>query len=462
MKTFLSIGFCIISTVLFAQNFLGKWVGTNKDTSLSIVLEITQGSTGYKIIGDEATSSFSHLNSSKATLKNDSLSIFFPQPLTTLTLSHNAATVSLSGNWVQYGTKQTLQLKEMKRPQTPVPPFNYKIDSLEYDNADKSVHLGATLTRPFGNKKYPVAILITGSGLEDRDETILGHKPFAIIADYLTKQGIAVLRVDDRTKGKSKGNVSQATTFSFTQDLLTSLAFLKTRNDIDTSKIGLIGHSEGGLISYMAYQQWPHFKFIITLAGQGISGEKILLKQGTEPLLNAGISKTAYKAYYKLHQSALSIIAKTNNDSITNAGLKELFGNWEKDYPDSILKEINALNVTKEQYAASMAPFMANKWLNYFIKADPASYLKNIKCPFLILNGDKDMQVYADENVPAIQTALKQANNNNVTTNVLKNINHLFQHCNKGTPIEYGLIEESFAPEVLQIMGNWIKTIALK
>jgi len=171
------------------------------------------------------------------------------------------------------------EAKKSNRPQTPQPPFPYQLDSLEYDNADKTVHLGATLTYPKGNGPFPAAILITGSGQEDRDETIFGHKPFAIIADYLTRNGFAVLRVDDRGTGKSKGEVLKATSLDFANDVMTSMDYLKSRKEIDKNKIGLVGHSEGGLIASIIITKRKDVAFIISLSGPGMKGADILADQ---------------------------------------------------------------------------------------------------------------------------------------------------------------------------------------
>lgn len=179
---------------------------------------------------------------------------------------------------------------------------------VEYDNTDKTVHFGATLTFPKTGGPFPVAVMITGSGLQDRDETIFYHKPFAVIADYLTKRGYAVLRVDDRTMGKSTGEVQHATSADFAQDVMAGIQFLKTRTEIDSNKIGLIGHSEGGIIAPIVYSQYPHLKFIISLAGSGISGAEILLLQQTEPLKQTDISKPVFTAFYNLTKSTLFYI----------------------------------------------------------------------------------------------------------------------------------------------------------
>src|SRR5215831_5778940 len=241
----------------------GNWIGVDKEDRLPIYFRISGDSlSGYKGDWNSPEEKALGMKCKSITIRNDSLVIETATINATYRGRYLAGMDSVSGAWQQGGKEVTLNLKRMRRPQTPKPPFNYQVDSVEYDNEDKTVHLGATLTRPFTEKKYPVAILITGSGQQDRDETIFEHRPFAIIADYLTKKGFAVLRVDDRGVGKSKGPLVKATTSDFADDVLTSIAYLKTRKDIDSNRIGLIGHSEGGIIAPIVFTRWPHLKWI--------------------------------------------------------------------------------------------------------------------------------------------------------------------------------------------------------
>ena len=366
---------------------------------------------------------------------------------------------SITGTWQQNGRSLHMDLRRMKRPQIPHPPFPYRSDSVEYDNTDATVHLGATFTRPRTGKKIPVVILITGSGQQDRDETIFEHKPFAIIADYLTRRGLAVLRVDDRGTGKSKGDLNFATSSDFADDVLTSIRYLKTRDDIDTTRIGLIGHSEGGLIAPIVFTRWPHLNFIISLAGPGVPGRAVALRQQTDPVRQQ-LGSACYNAYYPFVEEKLKIMEDTYGqpDSLVLRQLKTSYTRWKATLPDSIATRLNAKNVNEAVYGFQVAMEL-KPWLRYFYHTDPVTFLKQVSCPFLALDGSKDTQVDPEQNIPVIRAALTEGGNTHVMVHVFPGLNHFFQHAGSGEFREYALIEESFAPEVLRMMGDFIAKI---
>jgi hypothetical protein len=344
-------------------------------------------------------------------------------------------------------------------PQTPLPPFGYNSDSVEYDNVDHTVHLGATLTYPKSGGPFIAAVMITGSGLQDRDETVFGHKPFAVIADYLTKNGFAILRVDDRNMGKSKGDVKNATSADFADDVMASIAFLQQRKEINKNKIGVIGHSEGGFIAPLIYTKWPKLAFIISLAGTGVSGAEILLKQQTDAI--KGLTDSAsFNAFYSLTQRTLQDIhnGSSQPDSIILDAVKKTYSAWKASQSDSILAVLHANVATPEMYATQISAEL-KPWLKYFIATDPDQFWQKVKCPVLALNGGKDIQVYPEQNISAITQSLRKAGNKNVTSIIFPGLNHLFQHCKKCTVPEYKELEETFAPEVLEAMGDWLKKI---
>ncbi len=354
-------------------------------------------------------------------------------------------------------TAQNNSDTKVNHPQTPVPPFTYNTDSVEYDNADKTVHLGATFSYPKGKGPFITAVLITGSGLQDRDENLFGHKPFAVIADYLTKKGFAILRVDDRNKGKSKGDVKNATSADFADDVLTSINYLLQRKEVDKNKIGLIGHSEGGLMAPIVYTKWPKVAFIITLAGTGVSGAEILFSQQTDPVKNM-VNTITFDAYKVLVKKTLTEIHDhaSQPDSLILNNVKKIFSDWKANEPDSILISLNAKAATPDLYAMQIKTEL-QPWLKYFIATEPSQFLEKVKCPFLALNGSKDIQVNPEQNITAIKNALEKAGNKNVTTKIFPGLNHLFQHCTKCNVNEYKELEETFAPEVLEEMGNWLQ-----
>ncbi|MBS1758962.1 MAG: alpha/beta fold hydrolase [Bacteroidetes bacterium] len=343
------------------------------------------------------------------------------------------------------------------KPQTPKPPYSYINDSVEYDNADKTVHLGATFSYPEKGGQFTTIVMITGSGQQDRDETIFNHKPFAVIADYLTKRGFAVLRVDDRGMGKSKGTLKNVTSEDFADDVITSVNYLLTRKEVNKNKIGLMGHSEGGFIAPIVYSKTPNIAFIVSLAGPGVSGADILLRQQTDPV-KGKVSNDAFDAFYDLTKRTLNIIKDnhTKPDSIVMLLVRDLYKEWKKDKPDSLLASINADKVTPEIYAMSIKPELI-PWLRYFIATDPFIFWSKVKCPVLAFNGAKDIQVYPDENLNAIKKALIVAGNKNFKIKKFKGLNHLFQHCKECTVQEYAKLDETFSPKVLKVIYKWLK-----
>ena len=351
---------------------------------------------------------------------------------------------TLSGTWFQSGRSFPLTIHRLDdsaarayapppRPQTPHPPYPYHSDSVEYDNAGKTVHLGATLTYPEKGGPFPAVILITGSGIQDRDETLFGHRPFAVIADYLTRRGYAVLRVDDRSAGLSTGDVENATSADFAGDVGTSLAWLKTRKEIDPKKIGLIGHSEGAMIAPMVASRRKDIAFIISLAGP-LSGYTTVMYQVRTPMQHS-------------HAAAQDI-----HDVLTK----------QRIVLDNVMKASDSAAFMKGVDRAALTPqarVLLSPWYRFFIRYDATPYYSKVKCPFLLLGGEKDIQVHNAADMPAIAAILREHGNHRVETRLLTGLNHLFQHCHSCTVMEYGKLEETFAPEALQVMGDWLDKI---
>lgn len=361
----------------------------------------------------------------------------------------------IEGTWKQSGATLPLILKktgvvtEIKRPQTPKAPFPYLIEEVEYINPQSGLKLAGTLTLPENAKSCTSVILISGSGAQDRDETIYGHKPFFVIADFLTRKGIAVLRVDDRGVGGSEGNTQNATSEDFAGDVLAGLEFLKTKKEIDQNKIGLIGHSEGGIIAPMVANSSNNIAFIVLLAGPGIRGEQIIIKQ--VELLNraAGLTEDQVTQKLNLQKSIFEILLNEKDTTNQLERLQQVFSNGTYEtMSDDQKKIINAnLNALK------------TKWFQFFLTYDPYPALAKLKCPVLALNGSKDLQVPPAENLAAIEKALNEGGNKNFNTMKLENLNHLFQTCETGAVAEYGQIEETISIGVLEILTDWIKNL---
>ncbi len=336
------------------------------------------------------------------------------------------------GKFTQSGMTFPLTLipgdKVAERPQTPKPPFPYHQEQVSFTNGDAV--LKGTLTLPEGyNKETPVVIMVTGSGLQNRDEEIFDHKPFAVIADALARNGIASLRYDDRGFGESTGDAVNCTTEDLMHDALSGINLLRQRFD----KVGVLGHSEGGTISFMLGVD-NKVDFIISLAGMVVSGKETLLDQNRYALSQAGYPQHVADEYCELLTLAFD-------------------GN------EAVLKQLdNSSLPTELKQNMSAALFqLKTPYMQYFLATDVRNRLGKITCPVLALNGTKDTQVYYENNLGALNKGLPSNNLNKVMP--MDGLNHLFQHCKTGSSIEYATIEETISPDVLDIITQWIKSL---
>lgn len=347
-----------------------------------------------------------------------------------------------------------LSIAQNERPQEPKPPFNYNVEDVVFFNSKAdSIKLAGTLTLPKAIKKPPVAILISGSGPQNRDAYLkpFNHKPFLVLADYLTKQGIAILRYDDRGVGESQGKFKDATSFDFALDVEAAIHFLKTRNDIDTSKIGLIGHSEGGLIAPIVTSKNKDVVFVVMLAGPGVDGGKILETQSRKMMELRGVQKMMIDENEKLTTIIYDVIKRYKNTDTIKSKIAKGLNNFKAQNPMSIVSPSITPILIEQQFK-----ILESKWLLEFIKIDPKEYLEKTTCSILVLNGSKDVQVLPEVNLPEIQKALATSGNTDVTIKELENLNHLFQTAETGNLDEYKTIEETFAPSALKLIADWI------
>ena len=350
----------------------------------------------------------------------------------------------IEGLFTQGGVSYELNLAKTvgevqpRRPQTPAPPFPYRAEDVTYPNAAAGNQLAGTLTLPAGDGPFPAVILITGSGRQDRNEEIFGHKPFLVIADFLTRSGIAVLRVDDRGVGGSTGDLIHATSEDFASDVGAGVLFLRAHADIRGDAIGLIGHSEGGMIAPMVAVARDDVAFLVLLAGLGIPGDELLFLQAALLSRAAGASDAGVEANRKGQAELFALLH-------TEAAKEDLRG-----------KAREILLRHGGEAALAQLDQVTSAWFRYFVRFDPAPTLRQVTCPVLALNGSKDLQVPAKENLAAIAAALEAGGNKEVEIKEYPGLNHLFQHCEHGTIAEYGLIEETISPEVLADMAAWI------
>ncbi len=366
---------------------------------------------------------------------------------------------TMKGTWTQGGTSfpldlsKTEKVSELKRPQVPVKPYPYKEEEVRFVNNKDGDTLAGTFTYPATGKNFPVVVFVTGSGPQNRDEELLGHKPFLIISDYLTRNGIATLRYDDRGIGKSTGNFSAATSLDFADDALAAVDYLKSRKEIDAARIGIIGHSEGGLIAPIAATRSKDVSFIILMAGPGETGEEIILQQSVLIMKADGAAEAEIQKTVAFSEKIFSII-KEGPDSSTAAGrINAEIKTFMASLPDSVKhKPENTETALKQQMQQVLSP-----WFRAFLVFNPREYLLKVTCPVLAINGSKDLQVPPKENLGEIRKALEAAGNKHFEIKELEGLNHLFQNAKTGSPNEYGAIEETIAPAALETILTFIK-----
>jgi pimeloyl-ACP methyl ester carboxylesterase len=366
------------------------------------------------------------------------------------------------GKWSQSGASLPLTLErvdklpEIRRPQAPVKPYPYAEEEVSYENAAAGVKLAATLTYPKSGGPFPAVVLITGSGAQDRNESLLGHQPFLVLADYLTRRGIAVLRADDRGVGGSTGDPNKATTEDYAGDALAGVAYLKTRIEIDPKRIGLVGHSEGGMIAPMAAARSSDVAFIVMIAGSGVDGEHIVLEQQDLIAKALGATDEAVAAQHAQTEEIIAIV-KEGKDSATAEKL--IRDTLTARYAPMTEEQRKASGVTDEaietQIQATVGE-MLSPWFRFFLAYDPAPTLAKVRVPVLAVWGSKDLQVPPAQNLPVVEAALKAGGNAHHTVKELPGLNHLLQTATTGSPTEYAQIEETMSPAALQLIAGWI------
>ena len=445
------------------NNFAGTWEGTLKvGIDLLIVFHIKEDSNGNLIsTADCPDQSAFGMACDSTTVTENELTII----MKTLKATFTGKLVNdslIEGTFTQ-GAELPLALKkvdkpsERKRPQTPKSPFPYKSEDVVYDTKDKSLQLGATITIPEGKGPFPAAVLITGSGPQNRDEDIMGHKPFAVIADYLTRKGFIVLRADDRGVGKSTGDFGNATSADFANDASSGIDYLLTRAEVNKKKIGLIGHSEGGMIAPIIASQRKDIDFIILLAGPGVKIINLMSEQNAAVLRSANISKEAIEAYLPLYKKMISQIVNALDTATAYKTADVLLQKWIAQSNEKLITELG-MNDRKAQQTmlSTLSKQLSTPWFKYFLAFDPQPYLQKLECKVLAINGSKDIQVIALQNLPGIEVSLKKSKSKVYQIKELPGLNHLFQTCNKCTLQEYSELEETFSPVALQLMGNWM------
>jgi len=362
----------------------------------------------------------------------------------------NAMKNEIAGHWTQNGNIEKLdflrseKILELRRPQNPAKPYPYTEEQVSFAAGSGKGTLAATLTLPNGAGPFPAALLVGGSGPNDRDETIAGHKPFLVLADFLTKGGVAVLRYDQRGIAQSTGNYAEATMEDFTQDTQAALGYLKSRKEVDGKRLGIIGHSEGGILGSLVATRSSDVNWMVLLATPATTGEKTLLRQSELIARTGGLAEEQITRSLDFDRKAYAAVRQERDALALERRLRTL--------------------VEQSGMGAAMPPaalqaqirLMSSPWFREFLVYDPAPALEKLKCPVLALSGDRDLQVDSTENVPLLRKAYEVSGNKDFTVVEIEGVNHLFQKAQSGSPALYGAIEETIAPEVLSAVGNWV------
>lgn len=357
----------------------------------------------------------------------------------------------ITGLWSQGGVEYILDLEKGLFDE--IKSAHYEKEVV-IENEKANLSLAGTLLLPEEKGIFPLAIFITGSGAQDRNETIMGHQPFRVISEHLASKGIASYRFDDRGVGASTGDFSMATSEDFASDVDAVVTHFLQYENIDKEQIVLIGHSEGGMIAPMVATMNEEVDALVLLAGTGVSGGEIIAKQVETIIMNTpGIEEKVRKDQIELQFQIIELVREYETEEKFEKDIREVF---EKTFKDYTMEEKNLYGYTEENLEAQIKT-LASPWYRFFVTYDPSEALEQITIPVLALNGTKDVQVDAKQNLTAIEESLQKAGNDKVTVIELEGLNHLFQTAKTGLPKEYATIEETIAPKVLEIISDWIR-----
>ena len=455
------IAACMVCTAA-AQSVTGRWVGKLQVTGgqLTLVLRIQESESGklsafldspdqgaYDIPCDSVVYSAPHLK-----VIISSIGARYEA-----TLEDN----SLRGQFIQGGASSPLVLtpsaeedRSTLHPQEPKKPYPYLAEEVRFANPTDGDTLAGTLTMPTTPGPHRAVVMITGSGPQSRDEPVMNHRPFLVWADALTRLGIAVLRYDDRGVGASTGNFNEARTVDLARDVEAAVDYLRSRKEIDNQRIGLIGHSEGGIVAPMVAVSRPKdVSFIVLLAAPGLRGDSILVMQNEIISRRSHTPDSIREATAQLNRSLFALLVPpTTDEEALRQSLAEVLRGAFFDGPlaPPMPHEQVELAINQEM------EMLTAPWMRDFLRYDPAPMLSRVQCPVLAVQGSEDVQVPAAANLPIVEKALTLHGNKEVTVKEFPGLNHMLQHCQTCLPDEYGEIRETVSPEVLQFVGEWI------
>ena len=473
-KTIFFSPLIVLAVFVCGQDIEGVWKGTLhvQSSDFPIVFHIAKDSTGqYLATFDSPSQNGFNLPVSEVIEKKDSVIMMMAM------LNGKYAGIlapdgkKIDGTWFQgtaafpltiARTSTIAIVKQPKRPQTPKGPFEYQIKEVDYWNADKSIHFGGTLTCPMEaissrKKSFPAIMLITGSGQQDRDETMAGHKPFAVLADNLTKKGFLVLRVDDRGIGKTTGDFNQSTSLDFAKDVEAGLNFLESLPEVNRENVGLIGHSEGALIAPLVASERKDVKFIVLLAGPGIPTIDVMEEQWKAIDVSNGHSEKEADATSGFLRLVAEEINRHLDSVVTFRNVRNRADSFARTFDTATLGAIRRRTaMTMDDYIVKAINGMNGKWFRYFISFNPEHYLRKVDCKVLALNGSKDVQMIAANNLAGIKASLQKSGSSKYDVIELPGLNHLFQTCVKCNPAEYEELEETFSSTALAVLDDWL------
>ena len=456
----LSSLFISFSSLAQLSKIEGSWYGLLKvqGMEITVVFNITQTGDGLEATMDSPDQGAFGIPVDKISFASDKLELAIPSGMIVYTGMLKEDMVE--GTFTQGGFELPLDLSRqipektaVKRPQDPTEPFPYHAEDVSFRNEKADITLAGTLTLPQKEGHFPAVVMITGSGPQNRDEEILGHRPFLVIADHLTRNGIAVLRFDDRGVAESEGDFAAATSYDFATDVEAAVNYLRNRPEINPAQIGLAGHSEGGIIAPIVASRNPDkVGFIVLLAGTGVRGDNLLLEQQRLIFEVMDMSAEEMERNRIINTSAFEMIQQIQDTEILKPALQSFLNEkiQDADIPSGF---------TRDMYLQQMMAQTTNPWMLTFLRLDPAPYLEKVQCPVLAVNGSNDLQV-PPSNLQAIEASLNRGGNHNVTVKEFPGLNHLFQECETGSPSNYATIEQTFAPQVLEKMSSWITGIA--
>jgi pimeloyl-ACP methyl ester carboxylesterase len=460
MTKYLLISFLFTLPVILSQEAVGTWHGLlDVGQKLRLDIHISKSGDTYNGKLDSPDQGAKDIPATKVEFTNNTL-VFEVKNLG-VSYSGNLKSDSIDGTFKQGGfstklllTRSIVELKAANRPQNPLGPFDYLEEEVSFENKVEKFNLSGSLTYPKGEGPFPAVILVSGSGAQDRNEEIFEHKPFWVIADYLTNQGFAVLRYDDRGTAKSEGNFETATSVELANDAEGALDYLKANPKINAAKICIAGHSEGAMLAVILAARRKDIHSIALLAGPGIQGSELLLLQ--QYLINKanGIPEKSNKAMQRFNRKIYKIVVNQSNITDSKPIIEKEI---RKALKNTKYEELPGYS-SKEQLIQESLSNVCNPWMFYFIKYNPKSDLEKVNCHVLALNGSKDLQVPPKENLGAMQKYIPKSDKSHVFRE-LPNLNHLLQECESGNPQEYRTIEQTIQPEVLKILGDWLKSI---